>query len=161
MKTPPEDDLEQWVHRELRRLPDCQAPDDLVGRVLEEVRRRQALPWWQQSLWHWPSTARWLLLTLLVSLSLTVVAIGTGVWSPFEIPVLPLQDWATSLLNAWNGFLPFPRRLAGWWGAQNLSTWLMGAGLFCALVYLLVVGIGSIFLQLTSPARPSHNTKIA
>jgi hypothetical protein len=156
-----EGDLEQWIHHELRRLPDCAAPGDLINRVLDQVRRRQALPWWRQSLWFWPAPVRWLVLTLLGSLSVAVVGVGTGLWSPFELPALPLQDWAASLQQMWGGYQFLPKALSGWWSVQGGSTWLVGTGLFCALVYMLVVGIGSIFLQMTGPAQPSQTTRNA
>jgi len=128
----------------------------LVERVLSQVRCREALVWWRRSFWHWPVAVRGLVLALLVSLSLAVVGVGTGLWSPFELPTLPLRDWASSVLQAWGRLQPLPKSMTGWWSLPGASTWLLGIGLFCSLVYFLVVGIGSIFLQLLGPERPSH-----
>lgn len=58
MRPTPESELEQAVDRELRRLPDLRAPDDLIPRVLRALAERQARPWWCQSIVHWPWLAR-------------------------------------------------------------------------------------------------------
>ena len=46
------------MHAVLRRLPDRKAPSSLEGRVLAELSRRAALPWWRKSFAHWPSAVR-------------------------------------------------------------------------------------------------------
>ncbi len=50
--------LEAAIHRVLRSLPDRKAPTGLEGRVLAELSRRAALPWWKKSFAYWPSTVR-------------------------------------------------------------------------------------------------------
>jgi hypothetical protein len=55
---PDDDRIERLVHRALRDLPDRPAPRDLAGRVLSEVGRRSALPWWRLPHSRWPGPAR-------------------------------------------------------------------------------------------------------
>ena len=50
--------LEASIHRILRGLPDRKAPAGLEGRVLAELGRRAALPWWRKSFVHWPAAVR-------------------------------------------------------------------------------------------------------
>jgi hypothetical protein len=52
------DKLEASLHRALRRLPDRKAPVGLETRILAEISRRAALPWWRKSFAHWPSSVR-------------------------------------------------------------------------------------------------------
>ncbi len=58
MNTNESDKLEAAIHRVLRSLPDRKAPAGLEGRVLAELSRRAALPWWRKSFAYWPSAVR-------------------------------------------------------------------------------------------------------
>lgn len=53
-----QDKLEASIHRVLRGLPDRKAPFSLEARVLAELGRQAALPWWRKSFAHWPSAIR-------------------------------------------------------------------------------------------------------
>src|SRR5579859_2751463 len=50
--------LENVIDRALGELPLRRAPAGLEARVLAELSRRAALPWWQQSFTGWPGIAR-------------------------------------------------------------------------------------------------------
>jgi hypothetical protein len=52
------DRLEDTINRALRSIPDRRAPASLEGRVLAELGRLSALPWWRRSFAHWPLAAR-------------------------------------------------------------------------------------------------------
>jgi hypothetical protein len=52
------DPIEMRIERALRSVPLRRAPASLESRVLEEIGRRAALPWWQRSFARWPSPAR-------------------------------------------------------------------------------------------------------
>ncbi len=58
MKPHDTEKLEAAIHRVLRSVPDRQAPAGLEGRVLSELGRLAALPWWRRSFAHWPLAAR-------------------------------------------------------------------------------------------------------
>ena len=51
------DELERFIHQTLRALPDRKAPGTLEARVLAEVERRAAIPWWHKSWSYWPQPA--------------------------------------------------------------------------------------------------------
>ena len=57
MNLPP-DDLEKLIHGTVRDLPPRRAPRTLELRVLAELERRAAQPWWHKSYAHWPSPVR-------------------------------------------------------------------------------------------------------
>jgi len=57
------EELEQKIHSLLREQPVHRAPMSLEARVLGEIARRHARPWWQQSYAHWPNAIK---LTFLV-----------------------------------------------------------------------------------------------
>lgn len=61
--------LEQKIHALLREQPARKAPMSLEARVLGEIARRQALPWWHQSYAYWPNA---------VKLSFLVLATGVA-----------------------------------------------------------------------------------
>jgi hypothetical protein len=50
--------LSELLDSTLRRLPSRRAPPELESRVLREVERRAAQPWWRQTFAHWPPAAR-------------------------------------------------------------------------------------------------------
>lgn len=61
-------ELELEIDRELKQLPDLEAPATLVVRVMQAVRQRQALPWYRQPWQNWPVALRIAALVLLSSL---------------------------------------------------------------------------------------------
>jgi len=50
--------LERLVDRACRNQPALQAPATLAARVLQEIARREALPWWRRSFAGWPPAVR-------------------------------------------------------------------------------------------------------
>jgi hypothetical protein len=53
-----DDRLERLLSSTMRALPARRAPHTLESRVLEELARRAAQPWWRRSFGHWPTFAR-------------------------------------------------------------------------------------------------------
>jgi len=96
MKPHDEQKLERLIHRTLRELPARRAPDTLEQRVMAELERRAALPWWHKSFAHWPMAAR--IVFLVVSAAVIGVAWNATVWafSGFEAAQFQ-QIFATQL----------------------------------------------------------------
>lgn len=138
------DPLEQVVHRTLRQLPERAAPVTLEQRVLAEIARRAALPWWRKSFAHWPLIGRIFFLIVCAA-------------------VVPLALVATSWISAgldlalWRSLLPQP---VAWLHAigtavQALYTsleivagaippfWLYGALASFAALYAAIFGLGA------------------
>jgi hypothetical protein len=57
--------LELEIDRELKALPQLEAPASLSRRVLDSILQRHALPWYQQSWQHWPMPLRWAAISFL------------------------------------------------------------------------------------------------
>jgi hypothetical protein len=72
-------DLEAKMHRVLHGLPNRKAPSGLEGRILAELSRRAALPWWKKSFAHWPSSVR------LAFLALSVVAAALLAFGVYQL----------------------------------------------------------------------------
>jgi hypothetical protein len=71
------DPLQAVIDRTLRSLPDRQAPSSLETRVLAEIARREALPWWRCSWNKWPRPAQ--IVFLVASAALAAFAVTRGV----------------------------------------------------------------------------------
>jgi hypothetical protein len=76
MKDP---NLESFIHRTLRSLPDRPAPHSLEARVLAAIEARASLPWWKKSFAQWPIAARCIF--LLFSAGLIKLAVMGTVWA--------------------------------------------------------------------------------
>jgi hypothetical protein len=73
-----EQKLERLLHQTLRELPARRAPRTLEERVMAEIARRAALPWWKQNFAHWPMAAR--IGFMVASAGFAKVAIMLAVW---------------------------------------------------------------------------------
>jgi hypothetical protein len=93
--------LERLLNRTLRELPLRRAPLTLESRVLAELQRRAALPWWRHSFARWPRIAQGaftLLCAALVGLAFPVGAwVVAGLGSVHESRVLSMP-WARQTL---------------------------------------------------------------
>jgi hypothetical protein len=88
------DDLERFVDQTLRELPQRQAPRTLESRVLAELARRAALPWWRRNFAQWPLLAR-------VTFLLASFGSAAAMWifastDVFRLPTFP-PTWVRSL----------------------------------------------------------------
>ena len=104
--------LEQLVHRELRRLPDLQAPETLVHRVMLAVHANERRPWWQRPWLTWPRSAQLISFALCAATVAGLVYVGAvglramGIGSPLDklwgwiSSLAPLWDWLVTLANA-------------------------------------------------------------
>ena len=72
--TPKAERIERLVDAVLKEQPLRRAPLSLQSRVLEEIERRAALPWWRMSFLHWPLLVR-------VAFVLGSLAIARFVWT--------------------------------------------------------------------------------
>ncbi|OAM89960.1 hypothetical protein OH491_16905 [Termitidicoccus mucosus] len=100
-----DDTLAPVIHRALRSLPGRTAPAALEVRVMAEISRRAALPWWRQSFARWPLPARALLLAASVAAAGLVLVLGITVLSPAApaetADVLRPATFQAALQTAW------------------------------------------------------------
>jgi hypothetical protein len=141
MKSSRPDPLETWVDRALREVPDEAAPAALTLRVMDELARRAALPWWRRNPANWPFALR---------VSVTVVPLLVAVLaSPLPAAVATLQRQldvvrvvAAALQHA----------AAALW-QQVPSPWLSVALWVIACAVFAAFGAGLIARRLLAPAR--------
>ena len=140
----PPDSLEQWTRRQLQALPLRPAPRELSARVLAELRRRAALPWWRKSFLYWPVAARVAFVALCLGLADTSVALlrwlnaeprGAELSSLLTQPVTWLERANTALQSMQAFFELVVRHLPG--------AWLYGGLLAMILLYVTLFGIGA------------------
>ena len=137
-------DLERLIHRTLRDLPARRAPRSLEQRVLAELSRRAALPWWHQSFAYWPLPAR--AVFLVASAGIVKLVLMATVWAMagFDTAAVqgafaqPIAWWESgrAVLNATTGFFDIMLR--------NIPPLLLYGGLaFIATVYAALFGLGA------------------
>jgi len=76
-----EQELEMFIHEQLRKLPEQPAPKHLALNVMAAVQARQNLVWWKQPFTHWPRAAQRLLLVFLGSLFAGILSLF---WHPAQ-----------------------------------------------------------------------------
>ena len=129
------DPVERLLDSALRDLPLRRAPARLESRVLLELQRRAALPWWRRSFAHWPMTARagFIAITaMLVGLAfLGSEAAATGLNSlAWARRMGTLMESAGNLATALGRFAP--------------PSWLYGGIAVCTLLYAILFGLGAV-----------------
>lgn len=137
-------------------MPDRRAPSSLEARVLAELARRAALPWWRKSFAHWPAAVRALFFggsavaaAVLVSGLLLVVrhpgAVGlAGVPEPFAW-LRAARDFVASADSSVRlVFAAVPR------------AWIYGAAGLLAACYAALGAIGATAYRAISFARHTH-----
>jgi hypothetical protein len=77
MELPDNNDLEKFIHAQLQKLPQHEAPVSLVSNVLAAIATRKKLPWWKQSFTFWPRRVQCLLFAAL-GLVFAAAIYGTG-----------------------------------------------------------------------------------
>lgn len=79
METPEEMELEKFIHKQLQKLPQREAPDQIVSNVMARIAARRSLPWWRQPFTEWPLGSQIVLMAVLIALCTGVVlALGNS-----------------------------------------------------------------------------------
>jgi len=144
-----EKQLEELVHRELKKLPDLPAPETLVHRVMLSVHERQRRSWWQRSWLNWPLGVQMVSLAILVISAGLVSYLFGAAWNGLNVASIStrLTEWLSTYAPVWEAV-----RALG--GAILMSLQKVGQPvLFAAvgsllLVYFLCVGLGTVCFRL-------------
>src|SRR3954452_6446369 len=98
----PEDKrLEMEIDRQLKRLPDLQAPASLAPRVMAIISARATAPWYQRSWSMWPGAVRWSALAALLALFGGLCYAGWGVSNATASNVQNLSSHFTGFAVVW------------------------------------------------------------
>lgn len=134
--------LEHLIQRTLRELPARRAPQTLEHRVLAELGRRAALPWWRKSYAHWPSPVRAAFFIISATIAALFVA-GIFVLTRGAAGTEAIGDVTTQLASV--------RALFGTIVDKTLmifhaipALWLYGAIALIASCYVALIGIGAV-----------------
>jgi hypothetical protein len=146
--------LQRLLDRALRELPPRRAPAALEARVLNELERRAAAPWWRRSFMHWPAPARIALLVTCIALVALVFvggAAGTaGLRSLLQSGTMSLP-WARGIgalmVSAGNVITLLARTVP--------ATRLYQGIVLCALLYAVLFGLGAVVYR-TLYLQPSN-----
>lgn len=137
--------LEKRVHAALRKLPLLQAPTTLESRVLREIARREALPWWRQGFGRWPLPARLLFVPLSAGCMklafLGIAALGSVLNAAQQTTVV------SSVQNRWQaltGVVQSLQSLGALFVRDVPQVWIYGATGLAMLLYVALFGIGAV-----------------
>lgn len=144
-----EQKLEHLLQKTLRELPPRRAPASLEQRVLAELGRRAALPWWRKSYAHWPLLARCAFLLSSAVIAKAVIMSTVWIMLGFEsssaaaavaTPVVWLLSFA-DLASSWVEF-------AGAVLSSVPRFWIY-AGVVClTAMYATLFGVGAFVYRL-------------
>ena len=141
--------LERLIHQTLRDLPRRRAPGTLEARVLAELERRAALPWWHKSYAYWPLPVRCAF--LIGSAGLAKVALMGVVWvmagfdsTQFADAFAPQFAWMQTGLS----LVSSVREFSGAVFHTIPAFWFYGAVAFVAAMYAALFGLGATAYRL-------------
>lgn len=154
MEPTPQQTLEQLIHRELSKLPDRSAPQDLIPAVLAQIAARQRRHWWQRPWTDWPLTAQVASVPLLCS-SVAAALFGLSVlWQ-----MMTAEATWDALADRWDGVSAVMDVFTALGNAVVLlghsvgQQWLLLALLIPLLMYVACVGLGTLCYRLASSRR--------
>lgn len=135
-----EKNLERFVHQALRELPPRRAPRSLEARVLAELSRRAALPWWKQDFVHWPAAARGAFLVTSAALAAALVWVLGGLnVAPATEAISANFAWITTLRAITDGV----GNLAAIVFRSVSPVWFYGGAIAVVALYAALFGLGT------------------
>jgi hypothetical protein len=137
-------DLERLIHRTLRDLPARRAPRSLEQRVLAELSRRAARPWWHKSFAHWPVPVR--AVFLVASAGIVKLVLMATVWAMAGFDTAELQNAFAQPIAWWEGGRAVLTATTDFFNImlRNIpALWLYGGLAFIATVYAALFGLGA------------------
>jgi len=152
MESDSEKKLEELIHRELRNLPELQAPATLILRVRSALAAQARQPWWQRPLVTWPLGLRLAFTALLLG------SLGAAGFYGAEIS----YGWGfvvQKITQSFASFVPLWERLASLANAVLVlcrafsSHFLIYAAVLLGVMYLACVGIGTLCFRVAFAKR--------
>jgi hypothetical protein len=134
----PNDPLEPVFDRALRELPLRRAPTSLESRVLRELERRAALPWWRRSFTHWPLMAR--AAFLVICGASAVLAIVGAATAAADVRSLYWAREIGALMASGGSLLGLLARIAP-------PLWLYEGIAVCGVLYAALFGLGAVLYR--------------
>jgi hypothetical protein len=141
---PNHDNLEKLISKAVGGLPARKAPASLEQRVMAEIVRRQALPWWKKSWAYWPGGVRWMFLILSAALSAAVLAASIALFRDGSLSgaAATLSRPVQLVQQLWVAVSTLADLTKGLFG-HIPSVWLYGTLAVVATLYASLFGIGA------------------
>jgi hypothetical protein len=134
--------LELMVSRWLSAQPLRRAPPTMASQVLAQLEHRAALPWWRHSFLRWPVAAR--IGFLLLAIGATKLVLVMNQWGITRLDLVkasaaPEMNWLHTLTGALSGTGNLLMLVVN----SFSTTWLYGAGIVLAAMYVALFGLGA------------------
>ena len=138
------EELEKFIHRELRGLPVRPAPSTLEARVLAALEHRAAIAWYHKSWSYWPATVRALFLVVATGVAGAAIAAFYLVMQGAQ-PGLAWQEFSGrfQVLSHLYGAAVWTVNFAGQMIGSIPSVWLYAGLAAVASLYLTFIGLGA------------------
>lgn len=154
MDNPREKRLEEWIHRELARLPDREAPADLVGRVLAAIQADARKPWWRKAWSDWPSMMQACSLPVMAGCAGLVAWFASVLWqsalaATLSSAVAGVASQALSIIELFAALLGVASRVA----LSSDPRWLLASVAVASIMYLTCITVGTICFRVALPKR--------
>ncbi len=149
-----QEQLEQLIDRELRKLPERQAPETLVHRVMLAVHEKERQPWWQLPWSRWPHPLRLVSAALSAASVVALVYFSALAWQAAGIanPLDTIWQWVASLAPLWGWLMALVNAVALVLQKAGQQYLLIGLGIAVAM-YLLCVATGTACYRLAFSRR--------
>jgi hypothetical protein len=157
MKPEHEQDLEGYIHRELRKLGERTAPPTLIPRVLRSIEAQSARGWHQQPWPEWPVPLQVFSMVIMLGAGLAAMAASLSLWDAVLLgdgtsTLEGVVELASVLGNAVAALANALLLLAG----AFLQPWLIAGVLISLLMYLAVIGLGAFCVRLALHSSSIH-----
>jgi len=153
---PEEKNLELEIDRQLKALPELQAPASLLPRVMANIASRPALPWYRQSWSQWPMSMRRGSLAALLS---TFGALCYAVSAIFDLASASVRQKVAGnflgLASLWNVLSDLAATAFA--AVQHLGTGtLVGIAAALILSYMMFLALGAAYYRLAFAPSKSY-----
>jgi len=138
------DELEKFIHRELRGLPVRHAPSTLETRVLAALEHRATIAWYHKSWAHWPAAVRALFLAVTTGVAGSAIAAFYLLMQGVH-PGLIWQEFSRrfEVLSRLYGAAVWTVNFAGQMFSNIPPLWLYGGLAVIASLYVTFFGLGA------------------
>lgn len=138
------EELEQFIHQQLRGLPLRPAPRTLESRVLAAIEQRAAVAWYHRSYAYWPPAVR------AAFMGVAIAGVGGLIAACYALFAgAPFADLAAQAGSRLAGVarlyeaLVWTFDLCGRLFASIPTLWLYGGAAFFAFIYVTFFGLGA------------------
>jgi hypothetical protein len=145
------------IDRQLKALPELDAPAGLVPRVMATLAARAALPWYRQSWSHWPAALRWGSLAAFLALFGGLCYASSGIFERAEASIRERVPANTlGLASLWNALNDLAATAFA--ALQHLGTGAMvGIAATLILSYLMFLALGAAYYRLAfAPSKSAR-----